>query len=74
MLVALQADQRVAVWDTQKGPLFVFPKCRNHIILKTGRLVAHQFGHKPPVTCPWAAGETQGHVWTALSAQQENSC
>ena len=62
MLVALNADQRVTAWEVQKGPQFVCPKCRMQVTLKKGRLVAHHFAHKPPVTCPWAAGETQGHL------------
>lgn len=62
MLVALRADQRATAWEAQKGSLFVCPKCRTHVTQKKGRLVAHHFAHKPPVTCPRAAGETQGHL------------
>ncbi len=62
MLVALTADQPVTAWEAQKGPLFVCPKCQTHVTLKKGRLVAHHFAHKPPVTCPWGTGETQGHL------------
>lgn len=56
MLVALQGDQHITAWVAQKGPVFHCPNCKTQVILRKGALVAHNFAHKPPVTCSWASG------------------
>lgn len=62
MLVALHDEMRVEAWLAEKGPAYVCPNCRVPVILRKGQLVAHNFAHKPPVTCSWATGETQAHL------------
>lgn len=69
MLVALQLNQRVTAWEAQKGPIFLCPGCKSQVTLKKGRMVAHHFAHKPPVTCPWASRETQGHLKAKMLLQ-----
>ena len=66
MLVALQGDQHITAWVAQKGPVFHCPNCKTQVILRKGALVAHNFAHKPPVTCSWASGETQAHLKAKL--------
>jgi competence protein CoiA len=62
MLVALQDGVRIEAWVAEKGPAYVCPNCKAPVILRKGRIVAHNFAHKPPVTCSWASGETQAHL------------
>jgi len=62
MLVALHDGMRVEAWVAEKGPAYVCPNCNAAVILRKGRIVTHNFAHKPPVTCSWASGETQAHL------------
>jgi hypothetical protein len=62
MLVALNQATRIEAWDAEKGPRYRCPNCGSEVVLRKGRIVAHHFAHKPPVTCSWARGETQAHL------------
>lgn len=62
MLVALMDGQRIHAGSALKGPTYHCPGCRQEVTLKKGEKVIHHFAHKPPVTCAWAAGETQAHL------------
>ncbi|QNA84453.1 hypothetical protein G4G27_10970 [Sphingomonas sp. So64.6b] len=50
----------------QKGPDYFCPNCHGAVILRKGRIVAHNFSHKPPTSCSWAVGETQEHLAAKL--------
>ncbi len=62
MLVAMRDSQRVHARTATKGPVYSCPGCGQVVTLKQGIKVIHHFAHKPPVSCKWAAGETQGHL------------
>lgn len=72
MLVANnQKGAKCKAWLTKKpeGP-FHCPKCQEIVILKKGRIKAHHFAHKPPLTCQYSAGESQKH-WIAKKSIYE---
>lgn len=62
MLVALLEKNRIVANLAQKGFAYFCPGCAQEVTLKKGRKVVHHFAHKPPVSCSWAAGETQQHL------------
>ncbi|MBI3398175.1 MAG: hypothetical protein HZB81_07660 [Deltaproteobacteria bacterium] len=72
MLVANnQKGNRCKAWLTEKPECpFYCPKCQEAVILKKGRIKAHHFAHKPPVTCQYGTGESQKH-WKAKKAIYE---
>lgn len=53
--------------DSDKGFTYRCPECKREVILKKGRKVIDHFAHKAPVSCSYAAGETQAH----LNAKQD---
>lgn len=75
MQVAINSNRdRKIAWNTEKseGP-FYCPHCDSAVTLKKGPIKEHHFAHKPPYTCPYAAGESQKHfkakreIYQALS-------
>lgn len=62
MLVAHLNGDRVLAELAHKGPIYHCPGCGLEVTLKKGMKVTHHFSHKPPVTCPWARGETVAHL------------
>lgn len=62
MLTAEVEGTRIDAFTAEKGPAYICPQCRRAVTLKKGRIVVHHFAHKPPTTCPWAAGETRDHM------------
>ncbi len=61
MLVAQLNGQRIEADDAERGPAYRCPNCRDAVVLKKGRIVAHHFAHKPPHDCTWGKGETDEH-------------
>jgi competence protein CoiA len=64
MLKALyqSSNNSVLAWDAQKQDKpFNCPNCKSEVTLKKGRVVTHHFAHKPPITCSYGAGESEGH-------------
>jgi competence protein CoiA len=66
MLVANNRNgDRCKAWLTEKPEMpFHCPECNEEVVLKKGRVKAHHFAHKPPITCRYGTGETQIH-WNA---------
>ena len=62
MLIAHLQGSRIEASVAQRGPTYHCPNCQRELTLRKGRIVAHHFAHKPPVSCSWAAGETQAHL------------
>lgn len=59
-----QSDNaKVSAWETEKteAPFFC-PQCQSELTLHKGRIKIHHFAHKPQVSCPRGAGETQEHL------------
>jgi len=69
MLVANNKDgNRCKAWLTEKPEKpFYCPECHDEVVLKKGKVKAHHFAHKPPVTCRYGTGESQIH-WKAKKA------
>lgn len=64
MLVAGNRDNdKNLAWLTEKsqGPFFC-PECKEDVILRKGKVRAHHFAHKPPVSCAYGTGESQKHL------------
>jgi competence protein CoiA len=72
MLVANNKDgNRCMAWLTEKPEMpFYCPECHEEVVLKKGRVRAHYFSHKPPVTCRYGTGESQIH-WKVKTAIYE---
>jgi competence protein CoiA len=70
MLTALrQSDQtKVLARDSEKfeSP-FLCPRCNRVLVIRKGRIKAHHFSHKPPVTCSLGIGETEQHLQAKLA-------
>lgn len=66
MLMALLGDIHVLARDSEKGSTYLCPGCMCEVTLKKGRKVIHHFAHKPPVSCNYAAGETEAHMKSKL--------
>src|SRR5258706_5412214 len=47
--------------EAKSNQPFFCPECNDDTILKKGRIKAHHFAHKPPVTCEYGLGETEQH-------------
>lgn len=62
MLVAHLKGARILAALALKGPIYHCPGCGQVVTLRKGTKVAHNFAHKPPVTCAYAKGETAGHM------------
>ena len=62
MLVALMEKERILAGLAEKGRAYFCPGCSQEVTVKKGRKIIHHFAHKPPVSCSWAAGETQLHL------------
>lgn len=54
------------VCEKSHGP-FICPICGCEVVLRQGNIREHHFAHKPPVTCPQAAGETMQHMQAKLA-------
>lgn len=49
-------------WTTERTEAPFFCKdCLKEVVLKKGRVRAHHFAHKSPVTCQYGIGETDAH-------------
>lgn len=66
MLMALLNEVHVLARDSEKGSTYHCPECSREVTLKKGRKKVHHFAHKPPVTCYYAAGETEAHMKSKL--------
>jgi competence protein CoiA len=69
MLTATRQDdgQKVSARDAQKSQApFHCPKCRSEVVLHKGNIKTHHFKHKPPISCSWGQGETNGHYLAKL--------
>ncbi|TCQ02682.1 competence protein CoiA-like protein [Rhizobium sp. PP-F2F-G36] len=67
MLTATHDGLRVDAATSERGPVYLCPKCAREVMLKKGRIVVHHFAHKPPTDCTWASGETQAHLASKIA-------
>jgi competence protein CoiA len=54
--------QKVAAWEVGRsdGPFLCFC-CQQIVMFRKGEIKAPHFAHLPPVTCEYAAGESEAH-------------
>lgn len=71
MLIANQKGRRIEASEAEKGLGYWCPNCKDGVVLKKGRIVAHHFAHKPPVKCIWGKGETHAHREAKRLFQEE---
>ncbi|AXY33944.1 competence protein CoiA [Yersinia pseudotuberculosis] len=61
MLTAKQNEKIIIARDAQKPGVFRCPECDAPVTLRKGKIVAHHFAHKPPITCSYGKGESAEH-------------
>ncbi len=70
MLTALRksTNSKVLALAVEKTEApFTCPTCIQEVVLHKGNIRVHHFKHKPPVTCPRGAGETEQHLRAKLA-------
>lgn len=69
MLTAIRQSDVLKVLARDSTKLeapFRCPKCKSEMVLRKGRIKAHHFAHKPPITCALGSGESEQHYRAKL--------
>lgn len=63
MLTSVNAiNKKVVAQDADKSEKpFYCPECNSETILRQGLVKTHHFAHKPPISCQYGQGESDGH-------------